>query len=54
MLYRNAKKLHNGDEVIIKSSGYSQYVVDIEIQKKMCLFAVTMATCTTTLPSGRA
>lgn len=34
MLYRNAKKLHNGDEVIIKSSGYSQYVVDIEIQEK--------------------
>lgn len=34
MLYRNAKKLHNGDEVIIKSSGYSQYVVDIEIQDK--------------------
>lgn len=34
MRYRDAKKLHNEDEVIIKATGCSKYVVDIEIHKK--------------------
>lgn len=34
MRYRDAKKLHNEDEVIVKSSGCSQFVVDIEVQDK--------------------
>ena len=34
MQYRNAKRLHNEDEVVIKATGRSKYVVQIEIHEK--------------------
>lgn len=34
MRYKDAKRLHNEDEVIIKASGCLQYVVDVDIHEK--------------------
>ncbi len=37
MRYRNAKKLHNEDEVILKRTGRSLYVIEIEVHEKDAL-----------------
>ena len=34
MKYLNAKKLHNGDEIISKKTGVSLYVINIEIDEE--------------------
>lgn len=34
MLYRDAKKLHNEDEVIVKSTGVTMQVLEIVIHEK--------------------
>lgn len=34
MTYKNARKLHNEDEIIVKETGESLYVISTEINEK--------------------
>ena len=41
MTYREGKKLHNGDEIQVKSTGCFMHVIGVEVQPKDVLIRAT-------------